>query len=103
MIQAARAEGTDVARHILEAARIRMQRADRAEALRLARMAAYAAPGADAVAAVADVARPCRRSIPKAEVQSTLRTLGEEIHEIPARQEILDDLIGHVEPAQRGE
>ena len=81
-----------------------MQRADRTEALRLARMAAYSAPSA---------APPWQQLqtwldrsdevFLKAEVQAKLRTPGDEIQKRPAWQEIVDDLLGQVEPENRGE
>ena len=81
-----------------------MQRADRTEALRLARMAAYAAPNVttswEQLQTWLD--RPDEVFL-KAEVQAKLRTPGEEIQVTPAWQEIVDDLLGQVEPEQPGE
>jgi predicted Zn-dependent protease len=103
MTQAARSEGKEAATHILEAARIRMQRADRPEALRLAQMAAYS----DSSAALpwqqlqTWLDRPDEVFL-RAEVQAKLPALGDEIQQGPTWQEILDDLLGQVEPENRG-
>ncbi len=104
MTQAVRSEGAEAATHILEAARIRMQRADRTEALRLARMAAYAASSVSAPWEQLQtwLDQPDEIFL-KAEVQAKLRTPGEEIQVRPACQQIVDDLLRQVEPEQRGE